>query len=376
MTGEGPPDWAISAFLFMPSVIARAGGIDSGNSSPYDPYMKIEETRFGTTPDGRAVRRFTLVGAGGMRVSAISWGATLTEVAVPDRTGKTANVTLGYGSLEEYRDGKSFFGCLVGRFANRISGGRFLLDGAAYELARNDGANHLHGGLRGFDKALWDAKPFRRGDSVGIRWTLTSRGGEEGYPGRLHVTAEYALSEGNELSFEYWAITDRPTPVNLTNHSYWNLAGSGVGTVLDHEASFRCPFYLPSDAALTPTGEVRSVAGTPFDFSKAKPIGRDIASVAGGYDHCMVIGKPADVLGPAATVRDPAGGRVMEVWTTAPGIQFYTGNFLDGKPFPKHGGFCLETQHFPDCVNIGHFPSCILRPGRTYHQRTVHKFSA
>lgn len=340
------------------------------------PRMRIEESGFGTTPDGRAVRKFTMEGAGGMRVGAMSWGAALTEVLVPDRTGQTANVTLGYGSIAEYLEGRSFFGCVAGRFANRIAAGRFAVDGVQYELARNDGANHLHGGLRGFDKALWDGKPFRREGEVGVRWTLLSPDGDEGYPGNLRVTAEYALAEGNRLSFEYWAVTDRPTPVNLTNHSYWNLAGAGSATVLDHEIALRCPFYLPSDAALLPTGEVRPVAGTPFDFARAKPIGRDMGGVAGGYDHCMVVGKPADALGRAATVRDPSSGRVMEVFTTEPGVQFYTGNFLTGMPFPKHGGFCLETQRFPDSPNIGHFPSCILRPGQTYHHRTVHRFSA
>ena len=337
--------------------------------------MKSEESRFATTADGCAVMKYTLESAGGMRVSAISWGGRITEVMVPDRKGRTANVALGFGSLEEYRGGRSYFGCLVGRFANRIAAGRFSLDGIAYELARNDGANHLHGGLRGFDKAVWESWPFRSGDTAGIRWALVSRDGEEGYPGRLQVTAEYALNDRNELSFEYWAVTDRPTPVNLTNHSYWNLAGAGCGDVLSHEVSLHCPFYLPSDAALLPTGEVRPVAGTPFDFSKAKPIGRDIGSVPGGYDHCMVVGKPVDAMGPVAAVRDPGSGRVMEVSSTEPGVQFYTGNFLASDPFPKHGGFCLETQRFPDSPNIGHFPSCILRPGQVYHHRTVHRFS-
>jgi aldose 1-epimerase len=251
-----------------------------------------------------------------------------------------------------------------------------LLDGKEYTLARNDGANHLHGGVRGFDKMVWAGRLIRRSGAAGIRWTYTSSDGEEGYPGTLKVTIEYVLTEENELCFEYWAVTDAPTPINLTNHSYWNLAGAGSGTILEQEISFNCPFYLPVDEGLIPTGEVAKTAGTPFDFSSFKPIGRDIGRVEAGFDHCMVVAKPSSELGLACTARDTATGRTMQVWTTKPGVQFYTANFLDGKYFPRHSGFCLETQYFPDSVNKGHFPSCILRPGETYHHRTVHKFSA
>jgi aldose 1-epimerase len=336
--------------------------------------MKTTETRYGTAPDGSAVKLYTLSTSAGARMSAISYGATLTAVEMPDRAGKVGSVMLSHHSMEEYAKNTEFFGAFVGRFANRISGGRFTLDGREYTLARNDGANHIHGGLRGFDKIVWSGRLFKKGDAAGIRWTGTSADGDEGYPGRLKVTMEYLLTERNELSFEYWAETNQPTPVNLTNHSYWNLAGAG--TILDQDISFNCPFYLPSTSELIPTGEVLKTAGTPFDFSSAKRIGRDIASVPGGYDHCLVIGKTAGTLGLACTAHDPVSGRTMRVSTTKPGIQFYTGNFLTGDEHPRHGGFCLETQHFPDAPNRGHFPSSILRPGEVYHHRTVHEFSA
>jgi aldose 1-epimerase len=338
--------------------------------------MQATETVFRTDSDGARVKLFTLTNARGMRFSAIGYGAALTDVAVPDRAGTAVNVTLGHEDLEQYRSNAEFFGCIVGRFANRIGGGRFSLDGKEYSLACNNGVNHLHGGLRGFDKAVWAGKLWKRKDAAGIRWTHASRDGEEGYPGTLKVTADYTLTEDNTLSLEYWAVTDAPTPVNITNHSYWNLAGAGTGTILSQEMSFHCPFYLPVDAGLLPTGEVLKTTGTPFDFENPKLIGRDIGEVPGGYDHCLVIGKPAGGMGLACTARDPGTGRTMQVWTTKPGLQFYTANFLDGKPFPKHAAFCLETQFFPDSVNQGHFPSCILRPGQTYHHVTVHKFSA
>ncbi|MGA2477310.1 MAG: aldose epimerase family protein [Spirochaetia bacterium] len=338
--------------------------------------MQTIEAVVGSAPDGKKLRRFTLSNTRGMRVSAISLGATLVEVSVPDRGGAAANVTLAHAPLERYARNSEFFGCIAGRFANRIAGGRFSLDGRDYTLARNNGDNHLHGGERGFDRASWNARIIRRADAAGIRWTHTSPDGDEGYPGTLKVTVDYVLTEDNTISFEYWAVTDKPTPVNLTNHAYWNLAGAGSGTILAQEIAFNCPFYLPVDAGAIPTGEVLKTAGTPFDFAAAKAIGRDIGGVPGGYDHCMVIAKNAGVLGLAATARDPASGRSMQVWTTLPGVQFYTANFLTGNPYPRNAGFCLETQLFPDSVNRGHFPSCILRPRETFHHLTVHKFSA
>ena len=339
--------------------------------------MQASQSRYGTTSDGRIVTEFVLESARGARVTIIDWGATVTSVMIPDRSGKSANVCLGHDSLAGWEKNASFFGCIVGRVANRIRGARFELDGKPYTLAKNVGENHLHGGLKGFDKYVWKARLFKKSDAAGVRFTHVSPGGDEGYPGTLKVTAEYALTDANELSFEYWATADKPTPVNITNHAYWNLAGAKSGAMLAQEVKFNCPFYLPVDENLMPTGEILKTAGTAFDFSEFKTIGRDIGAVhGGGYDHCLVVGKLSGALGLIGTVRDPASGRAMEVHTTMPGVQFYTGNFLDGSLFPKHGGFCLETQWFPDSPNIGHFPSAILRPGETYHHRTVHKFSA
>jgi aldose 1-epimerase len=341
--------------------------------------MHASQSRYGTTSDGKVVTEFVLESARGVRVTVIDWGATVTSVMMPDRSGNSENVCLGHETLTGWEKNATFFGCIVGRVANRIRGARFELDGKPYTLAKNIGENHLHGGLKGFDKYVWKAKLFRKGDAAGVRFTHVSPDGDEGYPGTLKVTTEYALTDANELSFEYWATTDKPTPVNLTNHAYWNLAGAKAGssgTMLAQEAKLNCPFHLPVDENLMPTGEILKTAGTPFDFSSFKAIGRDIGSVPGGYDHCLVIGKRSGVLGLIGTVRDPASGRTMEVHTTMPGVQLYAGNFLDGSLFPKHGGFCLETQWFPDSPNIGHFPTSILRPGETYRHRTVHKFSA
>jgi aldose 1-epimerase len=339
--------------------------------------MQASQSRYGTTTDGQPVTQFTLESSGGVRVTLIDWGATLTSVLHPDRAGKTVNVCLGFDSMAGWEKNPSYFGCIVGRVANRIRGGRFELDGKTYTLARNTGEHHLHGGVKGFNKYVWNAKLFRKGNTAGVRFTHTSPDGDEGYPGTLKAIAEYALTDGNELSFQYWATTSKPTPVNLTNHAYWNLAGAGSGTMLAQEAKLNCPFFLPTDKDLMPTGEVLTTAGTPFDFSSFKPIGRDIsAAPTGGYDHNLVVGKRPGELGLVGMVRDPASGRTMEVHTTMPGVQFYTGNFLDGSTFPRHGAFCLETQWFPDSVNIGHFSPSILRPGETYYHRTVHKFSA
>lgn len=351
--------------------------------------MKARESLFGTLPDGRKVSQFTIENSRGMSFSAIAYGATLTAVSVPDRTGSVENVILFLETLEEYRQLSPFFGALIGRFANRITGGKFVLDGKEYSLACNDvyGAgpdavsNHLHGGNVGYDKVLWNAKPFNKKNAAGIRWAYTSRDGEEGFPGNLKISATYTLTESNELSFEYWATTDKPTPVNLTNHAYWNLAGAGTGTVLEQEIRFNCSFYLPVDKSLMPTGEVRSVKDTPFDFTIAKPIGRDIGKIQGGYDHCLILDQAGSGFDLVCMARDPQSGRTMECWTSKPSVQFYTGGFLDGslgpkgRKYPLWGAFTLEAEFFPDCVNISHFPSCILRPGQTYHHMTTHRFS-
>lgn len=351
--------------------------------------MKITETLYATHPNGKRVTQYTVENSKGLSFKAITYGATLTEVNVPARNGDMDSVILGYDKLEDYMERSPFYGALVGRFANRITRGKFTLDGNEYSLACNDTfgagpgavANHLHGGKVGYDKVLWNARPFRTRTAAGIRWSYLSRDGEEGYPGNLRITVTYTLTEEDELAFEYWATTDKPTPANLTQHAYWNLAGAGSGTVFEQEVMFNCPFYLPVDDYLMPTGEVLSAKGTPFDFTTAKPIGRDIRQVKGGYDHCLVLRQAGGGFDLLCKCHDPKTGRRMDVWTTKPSVQFYTGNFMDndrgarGRTYPQYGAFTLETELFPDAVNFGHFPSCILRPGQSYHHLTRHKFS-
>jgi len=351
--------------------------------------MNITKTLYSILPDGRKVFQYTVESSRGVSFKALTYGATLAEVNVPDREGKPESVILGYDRLEDYLERSPYYGALVGRFANRISRGKFVLDGSEHTLACNDVygagaeavANHLHGGTVGYDKVLWKARPFGGRDRAGVRWSYVSPAGEEGYPGTLKISAAYTLTEDGELSFEYRAVTNKATPVNLTQHAYWNLAGAGSGTVLDQEIELNCPYYLPVDPTLMPTGEVRSVAGTPFDFTNGKPIGRDLGKVEGGYDHCLVVRRGGRELDLVCRCHDPASGRRMEVWTNQPGVQFYTGNFMDddtgakGRVYPKHGAYCLETEAFPDSPNIGHFPSSILRPGQQYFHRTVHRFS-
>ncbi len=340
--------------------------------------MTIKKQSYGRLPDGLSVDKFTLSNTRGLTAELITYGGILTSLAFPDRRGKTANVNLGFDTLEEYLAKPNFFGALVGRVGNRITKGEFALEGKKYRLACNNGPNHLHGGLKGFDKVVWRAKPFQEKSSAGVILSYTSPDGEEGYPGTLRVTVTYRLTEDNKLSLEYLARTDQPTPVNLTQHSYWNLAGSG--TVLDHELELDCPFYLPVDAELLPTGEVLSVRGTPMDFTSAKPVGRDIGKVSGGYDHCWAAGRSDHGFKRIAVLYEPSGGRGMEVWTTMPGVQLYTGNFLNGLAgaggavYNKHYGLCLETEFFPDAVNRPHFPSCILLPGGVYSHKTAHRF--
>ncbi len=349
--------------------------------------MEMGVQPFGQMPDGTEIREFVFSNVRGVEARAITYGATMTSLMVPDREDRRENVILGFDTLEEYLRGSEYFGAVVGRYANRIAGGRFTLDGVEHVLACNEtpgagaAATHLHGGNRGFDKVVWQARPFRSGTAAGVRFSYRSPDGEEGYPGTLKVAVTYRLSEDNELSFEYQARTDRPTPVNLTQHNYWNLAGAGAGPVADHLLRLDCPFYLPSGRSLTPTGEILRVEGTPMDFTSPRPIGQGLSSVPGGYDHCWVAGRADQPLAPIAAAVDPASGRAMEVWTTMPGVQFYTSNALDrvkgagGKVYERHGAFCLETQFFPDSPNQPHFPSTILRPGGLYRHRTVHRFS-
>ena len=345
--------------------------------------MDVFKGAFGTLPDGRGVEVYTLVNKNGLKARLTDYGATLVELTAPDRDGRFGDIVLGFDSLEGYLKSSPYFGCIVGRYGNRIAKGRFTLDGVEYELATNNGANHLHGGIVGFDKVLWTAEPISTAGARGVKFGYLSPDGEEGYPGNLRVAVTYLLTDENELSIRYEAETDRATPVNLTHHSYFNLAGQGNGDILGHELTLFAPSYTPVDNGLIPTGEIAPVAGTPFDFGKPAAIGARIAQVPGGYDHNFVLAGGGGKLVRAATVYEPAMGRVMEISTTEPGIQFYAGNFLDGtisgkggKVYDKHYGFCLETQHFPDSPNQPGFPSTILRPGSKYQSLTVHKFSA
>ncbi|HEX6984798.1 MAG TPA: aldose epimerase family protein, partial [Planctomycetaceae bacterium] len=342
----------------------------------------VKTDRFGTLPDGRPVTRYRLENGKGVSVAIIDYGGIVTEVNVPDRHGKTANVTLGFDKLDGYLGPDPYFGALVGRYGNRIAKGRFTLDGQVYTLATNNGPNHLHGGKVGFNERLWKSEAVEVDGHPGVKLSYVSEDGEEGYPGELAVEVVYTLTDENELKIDYKATTTKPTPVNLTNHAYWNLAGEGSGTILDHVLTLRCDKYLPVDETLIPTGELAPVKGTPMDFTSPHKIGERIAKVGGdpvGYDHCYVVNGKAGELRPAAKVVDERSGRVMEVFTTEPGVQFYSGNFLNGSPenggYPKHGGFCLEAQKFPNSPNTPSFPSSILKPGETYRQTTVHKFS-
>ncbi len=343
--------------------------------------MELTQQPFGKTNDGKPVTLYVCKNANGCVLKVIDYGAIITAVEVPDRQGRLTNVTLGFPSLDGYLQRHPYFGATVGRYCNRIGGGQFQLEGKTYKLATNDGENHLHGGERGFDRWVWQAEPVRTDSSVGVKFSRTSPDGEEGYPGNVQATATYTLNNENELKMEFTATTDAPCPVNLTNHCYWNLAGAGAGTILDQEVMIAADQYVAVDDQLIPTGELPAVQGTPLDFTQSTNIGQRIDQVKGdpgGYDHCYVLRSRDGSLSLAARVHDPQSGRVMEVLTTQPGIQFYSGNFLDGADanggYPQHAGFCLETQHFPDSPNHANFPNTILRPGEKLHQVTVHRF--
>jgi aldose 1-epimerase len=323
-----------------------------------------------------------------MELRVINYGGIILSLQVPDRNGRFEDVVLGYDSLADYERTSPYFGAIIGRYGNRIARGRFTLDGRTYALATNNGPNHLHGGAKGFDKVIWDVTPFERGDLVGLVFRYTSPDGEEGYPGTLQATVTYTLTDRNELIFDYHATTDRATPVNLTQHSYFNLAGDakGGGDILGHVLTLNADRFTPVTSTLIPTGEIRSVAGSPFDFRAPTAIGARIAQddeqlrFGRGYDHNFVLNTGSDTL--AARVYEPSSGRVMEVSTTEPGLQFYSGNFLDGTLRGKYGvvyrhryGFAMETQHYPDSPNKPGFPSTILRPGEQYRSRTIYKFT-
>jgi aldose 1-epimerase len=347
----------------------------------------VEKTSFGTTKDGQAVDLYTLTNANGVVAKVITYGATLTELLVPDRAGALGDVVLGFKTLAGYEQDEPFFGATIGRVGNRIAKGKFKLDGREYTLATNNGPNHLHGGVRGFDKRVWKAQAVPAASGAAVRLTYVSADMEEGYPGALTATVVYTLTNANEVRLDYTATTDKPTIVNLTNHSYFNLAGEGQGTILDHELTIMADRFTPVDDTLIPTGEIASVRGTVMDFTRSTAIGARIAQVPGaapgGYDHNYVLTHGGGVLAMSATVREPKSGRSMDVLTTEPGVQFYTGNFLDGTlvgkagvAYKQHDGFCLETQHFPDSINHPNFPPVVLQPGKTFRSTTVYRFSA
>lgn len=342
---------------------------------------------FGTI-DGRPVELFLLTNPRGMKAAITNYGGIVVELWVPDRHGRLADVVLGYPTLEAYVKDSPYFGAIIGRYGNRIGKARFTLGGQEYRLAANDHGNHLHGGIKGFDKVVWEAQPTETPQGPQLKLSYLSKDGEEGYPGNLQVTVTYRLTDDNALEIEYRATTDKPTPVNLTNHSYFNLRGQGEGDILAHELVLCADRFTPVDAGLIPTGELRPVEGTPFDFRTPVAIGKRIDQpdeqlrFGRGYDHNFVLNKQPGEMGLAARVVEPTSGRVMEVLTTEPAVQFYSGNFLDGTNVGKGGkvyrhryGFCLETQHFPDSPNQPHFPSTILDPGKEYRSRTVYKFS-
>jgi aldose 1-epimerase len=345
----------------------------------------VKREAFGSVA-GRAIERFTLTNSNGVEVSAITYGGIITSITTPDRSGAPGDIVLGFDSIDGYLGGHPFFGAIIGRYGNRIAKGRFTIDTQEHKLATNNGPNHLHGGIKGFDKQIWQAEvlPPAAGQS-GVAFTYTSADGEEGYPGRLDVEVTYTLNDRNELSVDYLARTDKATHVNLTQHSYFNLAGGG--DILGHELTIDADRYTPVDATLIPTGEIAPVEGTPFDFRKATAIGARIDAphpqikVGPGYDHNWVLSGSGGGLQRAARVVEPRSGRTLEVSTTEPGMQFYAGNFLDGKLIGKRGqsygrrsGFCLETQHFPDTPNQSNFPTTLLKPGQEYKSRTVFTF--
>ncbi|MET9448627.1 aldose epimerase family protein [Streptomyces cinerochromogenes] len=344
---------------------------------------------FGTLADGTKVYRWSLEN-GGTRLKVLSYGGIVQSLEIPDRHGRYANVSLGYDNLAAYVAGTTFFGATIGRYGNRIAGGRFTLDGKQYQLSVNDGVNSLHGGAKGFNTKVWDIEPFTSGSDVGLHLYYTSVDGEMGYPGTLRTKVTFTLNRHGDWRIDYEATTDRPTVVNLTNHTYYNLAGEGSGSIYDHELWLAASRYTPTDSGLIPTGERAKVAGTPFDFSRPKPIGRDIRTghpqlvTAKGYDHNFVLDKGVTARPQhMATLRDPGSGRTLKIFTDQPGVQFYSGNFLDGtlvgpsgRTYRQGDGLCLETQHFPDSPNHAAFPSTVLRPGQTYRTSTIHRFSA
>ena len=366
------------------STKSAANSLEQKMENKMSKTMGITSAEFGKTKDGQKVELYTLTNANGVVMKVSTYGAIITELHVPDKTGKTANVVLGFNNFAQYEAGHPFFGAIAGRYANRIAKGKFTLDGKEYTLATNNGPNSLHGGKVGFDKYVWAAEKIESADGPGIKLSLTSKDGDEGYPGTLKATCTYTLTNKNELKIDLDAMTDKITVCNLTNHSYFNLAGENSGNILDAKLTLNADKFTPSDATMIPTGELKDVKESPMDFTTPHAIGERIAQVPGGYDHNYVInGGGQGKLVQAGKVLDPKSGRAMEIWTTQPGVQFYTANFLDGKitgiggkTYQKNGALCLETQHYPDSPNHSDFPTTTLKPGEKYHHQTVYKFVA
>jgi aldose 1-epimerase len=379
-----------SRFVIFLTIVVFGCSRESTTTAPTQPASKeasVSKSGFGKTPEGEAVDLFTLSNAQGLEARIISYGGIVISLRVPDRDGRLDDIALGYNDLAGYLKSTPYFGAIIGRYGNRIAKGRFILDGKTYQLATNNAPNHLHGGLKGFDKVVWKGQSFKNADAAGVIFTRESPDGEEGYPGTVKATVTYTLNNKNELIVDYYATTDKATVINLTHHTYFNLAGEGKRDILDHQMMIAADRFTPIDATSIPTGDLKPVEGTPFDFRNPTAIGSRIGQndsqlVNGkGYDHNYVINRQGDGLVLAARVTEPTTGRVLEVSTTEPGIQFYTGNFLDGsitgksgKPYQQRYAFCLEPQHFPDSPNRPNFPSAVLKPGEEYRSKTVFAF--
>lgn len=342
--------------------------------------MKVTREVFGQLPDNGEASLFTVSNSNGLILKISNYGGIIQSIQAPDKNGEMADMVLGFDNFDAYLQDHPYLGTLVGRYAGRIAGGVFTLDGTEYRLVQNNGRNHLHGGSAGFDKKLWDASEFADKNGAGVTLTYLSHDMEEGYPGNLKIRVTYTLDDNNQVCLDYQATADKPTPLNLTHHAYFNLNG-GSSTIYDHELMIASDSYVAGDSELIPTGEIHSVDGSPLDFRTPKPIGADIDKVEGGFDHCYVLGTNSKVPHAAARVIHPESGRIMEVFTTEPGMVFYSSNFLEGltgkggQAYGKHQALCLETQHYPDSPNHPEFPNTILRPGETYTQKTIYKFS-
>lgn len=388
MNQKTQPGLVALFLLLLATACNNSSSTETSSTQEQGPSVTISSKPYGILPDGQEVEKYSLTNAAGMAIDIITYGGIITSWTAPDKDGNYQNIALGFDNLDQYLEGSPYFGALIGRYGNRIAQGKFSLNGQNYQLATNDGPNHLHGGPKGFDKVIWSATTRIDEGSASLILTYLSKDMEESYPGNLQTTVVYTLTADNELEVTYEATTDKTTVVNLTQHTYFNLSANFKQTVLDHEVVINAAAYLPVDETLIPTGEIRQVAGTPFDFTRAKPIGAEIGddnlqlSRGNGYDHCWVLDEQGSMR-QVASVYEPSSGRVLEIFSDEPGIQFYTGNFLDGT-LPMAGGaghyafrsgFCLETQHYPDSPNQPDFPSVTLDPGATYQTSTIFKFT-